>query len=315
MTSPELTIYSGRLPDGMSVQVRQAAADCQQVDGVPPLSDQALANLDERDTGSSPVGRHHVIATLGTDIAGYAGIVFDADDATSATAELFVRPTGRRRGIGQELLTTSLKLTRAAGRTLSLWSHGDLTAAREVSLVAGFTEVRQLWQMRRSLTDFDVPTPARDGFTVSTFQGVEDEAGLLEVNAAAFAHHPEQGQLTAADLHARMAEEWFDPAGLFILRADDAPATEPAGFVWTKVHPATATTEAIGEIYVIGVDPRRHGQGLGRYLTVLGLNYLKQRGLTTALLYVEADATVATTLYASLGFSRHTVDVLYTALN
>ena len=53
------------------------------------------------------------------------------------------------------------------------------------------------------------------------------------MNAAAFAHHPEQGQWTAPDLDHRMAEDWFDPAGFLVL---DAPDGEMAGFHWTKVH-------------------------------------------------------------------------------
>ena len=50
-----------------------------------------------------------------------------------------------------------------------------------------------------------------------------DEQAWLAANAAAFAHHPEQGRLTLADLRDRMAQAWFDPAGLHPRRGERRP--------------------------------------------------------------------------------------------
>ena len=41
-----------------------------------------------------------------------------------------------------------------------------------------------------------------------------DEFPWLRVNAAAFAHHPEQGKLTLADLRERTGSGWFRPEGI-----------------------------------------------------------------------------------------------------
>ena len=126
-----------------------------------------------------------------------------------------------------------------------------------------------------------MPEPAVPaGVTIRTFRPGQDEAGWLAVNAAAFASHPEQGAVTAADLAARMAEPWFDPAGFFVAERGGAMV----GFHWTKQHP-----DRLGEVYVLGVAPEGHRQGIGRGPAATGLRHLRQRGNATVQLYVEAD--------------------------
>jgi len=83
-----------------------------------------------------------------------------------------------------------------------------------------------------------------------------------------------------------------------------------AGFCWTKVHPPAPPYEpdALGEIYVIGVDPERQGSGLGRALVVGGLKFLADRGMRTGMLFVDAVNTGAVALYEKLGFTTVRVD-------
>ena len=118
----------------------------------------------------------------------------------------------------------------------------------------------------------------------------------------------------------RMREPWFDPAGFLVAdrgragRASGwsastgprctAPTAPPRAHRTTRTRTtasrrtSTATTTAtatspIGEVYVVGVDPAQHGRGLGRALTLAGLQHLRSRGLPDAMLYVDADNTSA----------------------
>jgi mycothiol synthase len=129
--------------------------------------------------------------------------------------------------------------------------------------------------------------------------GADDDA-WLEVNNRAFAWHPDQSDRTRADLAALQAEAWFRPDGFLVHEGDDGILD---GFCWTKIH--ADHEPPLGEIYVIGVDPGRHGHGLGRALVVAGLDWLATQGLGQAMLYVEADNEPARHLYRSLGFAEH----------
>src|SRR5262249_34087880 len=127
------------------------------------------------------------------------------------------------------------------------------------------------------------------------------------VNAAAFAHHPEQGSLTQRDLDDRKAEPWFDPQGFFLAEREGERGPELIGFHWTKGH----AEEQLGEVYVLGVRPGAPGGGLGRAHTTIGLRHLAAQALPTAMLYVDADNKAALTVYERLGFTTHETDLMY----
>ncbi|GAA4593967.1 mycothiol synthase [Actinoplanes octamycinicus] len=240
-------------------------------------------------------GRHLLARAEDGSLAGY---LFVED----GSGELVVHPAHRRRGHGTALLAA------AGDGPLRIWAHGDDPGARAFAERHGFTRARVLWQMRRSLLEPlpDIPLPA--GVTVRGFRPGADEQSWLEVNAKAFAEHPEQGRWTIEDLRLREAEPWFDPAG-FLLAVDIADTL--LGFHWTKVHPATDTEPALGEIYVLGVDPSGHRRGLGAALSVAGLRHLAAAGLTVAGLYVDESNTAAVKLYRRLGFDVYQADINY----
>ncbi|SDP63469.1 mycothiol synthase [Klenkia soli] len=274
------------------------------VDGVRPLSEEAELRLRH---GGPDDGRD-VLLHDGDGALGYARLD-RADDGWQA--ELVVHPGSRRRGFGSVLAETVEQL--AGDAPLAVWAHGELPGSAGFAASRRWTRARTLLQMRMPLAGVDPdPRPALpDDVVVRPFRPGVDETAWLRVNARAFAHHPEQGGMTAHDVALREAEPWFDPAG-FLLAWREAPdGTQTLlGSHWTKVHPAgEAADEAVGEVYVLGVDPDAQGLRLGRALTDLGLAHLRGRGLSDVLLYVEEDNTTAVALYEKSGFTRFAVDV------
>jgi mycothiol synthase len=267
---------------------------------VRPLSEEAELRLQH---GGLPGGRDLVLRD-GDALAGYVRL----DDGV---AEGVVHPDRRRRGFGTALLRQLLDVT--GDRPLSVWAHGDLPGSAELLGAHGFHRARVLLQMRRDLAGVDAdPRPdLPDDVRVLPFRPGRDEAAWLAVNAAAFAHHPEQGSWTAEDLRLREAEKWFDPAGFLLAwRGDPDGGGTLLGSHWTKVHPpGDAGDEPVGEVYVLGIAPEAQGLRLGRALTDLGLAHLRSRGLREVLLYVEEDNAAAVHLYEGRGFTRFSVDV------
>lgn len=197
-------------------------------------------------------------------------------------------------------LTDGLALGANAGDDAVIWLHGSNEQRGEVMAATGRTSRRTLLQMRR-------PLPAAvSGIETRAFNN-GDIDDFIAVNNRAFSWHPEQSGLTAQMVESDVASDWFDADGFRLHHIDG----ELAGFCWTKVHSATETDPALGEIYVIAVDPAFHGQGLGKAMTLAGLEWLAGAGLDVSMLYVESDNEAAVATYERIGFSTYRQDTLW----
>jgi mycothiol synthase len=169
------------------------------------------------------------------------------------------------------------------------WREGPADGDAGIEQQLGFDLRRELLQQTR-----DLPTGMPVTIDTRSFVPGADDRAFLDVNNRAFAGHHEQSNWDLDALRLRQGESWFDPEGFRLHERDG----RLAGFCWTKIH-----ADGVGEIYVIAVDPDFTGLGLGKQLTLAGLESLAGRGVQHAMLYVDADNQAAVSLYQRLGFT------------
>ena len=252
-------------------------------DGSPPFSDGALVELAN--------GTRELLW-----LGGAAALT------TGTSAEFVVDPDTRRHGHGTRMLEA---LT--TDHDMLFWAHGDHPAARALAASHGLVASRTLLHLDAPVAPALPLLPsfgAETGVSVAETGPPHDNSGeakgswwwsgytasaadaWLALNARAFAHHPEQGAVTRADLDVITAEPWFDPDD-FLLLWDGSGLV---GYCWLKVEGGE------GEFYVLGVSPDRQGEGWGRRLVEAGLARLVSRGTRTVHLYVESDNAPAIAL-------------------
>jgi mycothiol synthase len=275
-------------------------------DGTPAIAEHVLLHLRHGGDKSDS----HLVIEENQQVIAYAHL--DTTDLVAGpSVEAVVHPQHRGKGLGALILKEAIKI---CGDRTRIWSHGDLPAAKAI---AASLKLERLWAnllMSKSLGEIQ---PVTSKYPIRTFIPGLDNQAFLDLNNKVFADYPDQGGWSEDDLKVRVNESWFDDKGFFV--AEDRG--ELIGFCWTKIHGAHTHShsggdddhghEALGEIYVLAVNPDYKGQGIGRDLTITGLNYLKYQGLNNVMLYVGVENKPAFKLYKSLGFNEFGSDVMY----
>jgi mycothiol synthase len=272
-----------------------------ELDDFPALSDHAYLATEQDDAP----GTISLFARVAGD-GGLAGFTSLREHEGTWSVESVVRPDLRDdpADVLGALLDAALgEVSARGGGAVLAWLRTAGATGVEEMAARGLRPGRELLQLRAPLPAEAVRDATSPPVAVRPFHPGRDEEAWLEVNARAFAGHPEQASWTLEDLERREREPWFDPGG-FLLHEEGGRI---AAFCWTKVH----RSPVLGEIYVIGVDPDFQGRGLGRALTRAGLGHLATRAVPTAMLYVEGTNTPALVLYRSLGFTEHHREVQF----
>jgi mycothiol synthase len=284
-------------------QLPELVAAATRVDGHEPLGEHKFLRLSRGDDLAAAV-----LAFDDGELTGYAHTVTYGEEAERrASCEFVVHPDWRGRGIGRLLLAQAIMHANSQNaRALDLWAYNDSIASRSIATQFGFSPARRLLHLHRHMGETPPEVRLADGLSLRSFVTGEDDVAWLALNNRIFEGHPENGAWTQEDLHARMAQRWFDPQDLLLLELEGALAASS----WLKIE-ERAGEGRVGEVYIFGVAPEAQGRGLGRRLMQASLRHLESRCADVAAIYVDESNGGALGLYESSGFHHHHVDVCY----
>jgi mycothiol synthase len=319
-----------RVPEGLVLRGYAGPADLDDMARVQNASNED-AGLDERVSAEGLANRlafpsersdpaqDVVVARVGDLMVGWGSI--DWYDTTDGLREYRTRgsvhPDWQGRGIGSAILAHNEARIRrlAAGhpddrpRVFGTWTSERRPSSVALVTRAGYRPVRYFFDMLRpTLDNIEVP-PLPDGIEVRPV----DEARLRQVfdaDAEAFADH--WGGLDASEYaYARwLADPDFD-RGLLVVAWD---ADQVAGGVTNLIKSRENEELRIKRGLLASVFVRRpwRRRGLAAALVARSLVLLRERGMTSAWLGVDADnPNGALGVYERAGFAVHTRGTAY----
>ena len=181
---------------------------------------------------------------------------------------------------------------------LLVWMRHAHADDLEVAQEHGFGIARRLAVLGRTHKEMDVPTIP--GVTIRTYRPDLDDAGVVDVLAAAYAGTGDEGW-DIARFRERRELSWFRPDDLLV--AVDGSG-RILGLHWLKRRGA-----GVGEVYNLAIHPDAQGRRLGPMLLAAGLEHLRDIGCQEVLLWVDRANERAVDLYTSQGFTTRWDDV------
>ncbi|TAJ99010.1 MAG: GNAT family N-acetyltransferase [Chloroflexota bacterium] len=219
-----------------------------------------------------------------------------------------VAPAWRRRGIGSLLLAENERRVRelAAGhvtpnpRAIGSWSGDTQPGNAALLAAAGFQRARWFFEMVRPHLD-DLPdAPLPDGLELRPVTA-DNVRAVWFANVEAFRDH--WGGFDPSETH---LQRWLDdPSNDLSLWIVAFEGEEVAGGVINAINAAENEALGLHRGWLASVFTRRpwRQRGLARALIVRSLLRLRERGMTTGALGVDADnPSGALGLYERIGF-------------
>jgi len=220
-----------------------------------------------------------------------------------------LHPKHRRRGLVGKLVDRAICRARELGiMTIHVNISQDSPMAKQLLTQMGFTFIRRFLELRLDLSKTHLPEISKISLRYCPLQPGEEER-LTQLQNRSFTGAWGYNANTVEEIIYRISLPNCSQEDIIL--AFDSEKT--IGYCWTRINfwKDKAPGEGTGRIYMLGVDPDYRGRGLGRQLLLVGLSYLKTKGLRVVELTVDGENKVACSLYKSAGFKLWTSSLWY----
>jgi mycothiol synthase len=312
MTAPAgvtLRPFAGEADLRAFVDIYRSGNDADDIQEV--ISYEALANWAEHPSEHFDAARDSIVAEAdGRPVAyGWTQWVDTTDGLREYVTRGHVHGEWRRRGIGTAILRWNEAHLRAVAATHDTDRprfFGSGTNERRTGAVRllernGYAPVRWFFEMLRPTMDDIVVPPLPQGLTLRPPRGEAEMRKVYDADIEAFADHWGGFDTSESAFQRWLHDPDYDPE-LFVVAWD---GDEVAGAVWNVImaHDNAAFGWKRGLLDSVHVRRPWRGRGLASALVGQSLALLRDRGMTSAVLGVDADNPLgALGLYRKAGF-------------
>jgi mycothiol synthase len=245
------------------------------------------------------VEQNLLFAELDGLIAGFINVIPELG-INRAVLDYAFSPSYEINAVLPELIKAALARAQEIGATLAHVGVPFLQPEPvEVLTTLGFKLIRRFCDLQLNIADIDLDGADRTDWEFRYFQD-NDMQVLSDIQNRCFTDQWGYNPNTVEDTVWQLKVRNNRPQDI-ILSLDRG---EVIGYCWTEsecgLEPSTGQPR--GRIYMLGVDSRYRGRGLGRKLLRMGLLHLKKQGRELIEITVDTQNAVAIALYESLGF-------------
>ncbi len=248
------------------------------------------------------------IAERAGDVVGYAEVRPELNIGR-VVLKCLLSPKHRRKGLMAKLADHAICRTRELGiKIIHVNVLQNRPVAEHLLTQMGFSFVRRFLEFRLDLFKVEVPVVPPGSLRYGPLQPGKEE-DLTRLQNRSFNGSWGYNVNTVEEIIHRIGLPNCSPEDIILAFDKD----KPVGYCWTRIPSweNKAPAEGTGRIYMLGVDPDYRGRGIGRQLLLVGLSYLKRKGLRVVELTVDSENEIACTLYRSVGFKPWTSSLWY----